>query len=287
VGFERTTKRKKVRVDGADTPRLSDALGALPAVIFSPGDVTLVSGAPSERRRYLDVVLALTSRRYLQALQTYRGALQRRNAALRDVFRAGGGDGRVSVWEPALADAGAVLYAERVAWAAGAAPEFTRLCEAIGERGQASMQYVSALATAPDPREALAAALEEKRPLDVKRGITHAGPHRDDLGLTLDARELRLFGSAGQQRTAAIALRMIEASTLHERLGAAPLFLLDDPFAELDARRSHRILALLRGAGLGQTFLAVPRAEDIPSELTSLVRYGVRDGVLTPESSVQ
>jgi DNA replication and repair protein RecF len=282
VGFERATKRKRAKVDGVEPPRLSDALGALPSVIFSPVDVQLVAGAPSERRRYLDVVLALTSRRYLAALQGYRGALARRNAALRDVARTGGGDARAAVWEPALAEHGAVLWAERVAWVERAAPEFTRLCAAIGERAATRMRYATALAPAEgDVAGALLAALAQKRSLDVRRGLTHAGPHRDDVELLLDGRDLRLFGSAGQQRTAAIALRMLEAATLRDRSGAAPLFLLDDPFAELDARRSHRILEILGDAGLGQTVLAVPRAVDIPPELTRLQRWNINDGVLT------
>jgi DNA replication and repair protein RecF len=279
VGFDRAGKRKKATLGGAEPPRLADALGALPSVIFSPGDVQLVAGAPSERRRYLDVVLALTSRRYLQALQGYRGAL-----ALRDVARVGGSDARAAVWEPALAEHGAVLWRERVAWVERAAPEFSRLCAAIGERGVGRMRYATALAPGEDVAAALADALAAKRALDVRRGLTHAGPHRDDLELLLDGRDLRLFGSAGQQRTAAIALRMLEAATLRDRSGATPLFLLDDPFAELDSRRSHRILELLADAGLGQTILAVPRAADIPPELTRLERWGIRDGVLEPAS---
>jgi DNA replication and repair protein RecF len=288
VGFERAGKRKRVRREGAEVPRLSDALGSLPSVIFSPVDVQLVSGSPSERRRYLDVVLALTSRRYLTALQSYRAALSRRNAALRDVARTGAGDARVAVWEPALAEHGAVLWAERVQWVEQAAPEFARLCAAIGERGEVRMRYASALAMRDgEPRAVLADALAAKRPHDIRRGVTHAGPHRDDLELQLASaegtpRELRTFGSAGQQRTAAIALRMLEAATLRERSGASPLLLLDDPFAELDARRAHRILELLDDAGLGQTMLAVPRPVDIPPELTRLERWRIRDGVLAP-----
>ena len=282
VGYERQTRRKRVLLDGAEPSRLSEALGALPAVVVAPSDVQLVAGGPAERRRFLDVVLSLSSRRYLSALQRYRGALLRRNAALRELSRTGRDAGAVEVWEPALAEYGAVLWTERAAWIATAAPQFTHLCTAIGESGEARMRYVSTLASEAHPDEQLRHALASQRSTDIRRGLTHAGPHRDDVELTLGGRELRLFGSGGQQRTAAIALRMLEGATLRARVGAEPLLLLDDPFAELDARRSSRILELLRDAGLGQTILAVPRASDIPPELTRLERWRVRAGVLSP-----
>jgi DNA replication and repair protein RecF len=280
VGFDRQTRRKKVTVDGAEAGRLSDALGTLPSVLFSPRDAALVAGAPSERRRYLDVVLALTSRRYLSALQHYRAALLRRNAALRDAARGRPDDGRAAVWEPALAQHGAVLWSERTAWVEQWADEFAALCGAIGERAPVRLRYATQLAAEGAVADALLAALAARRGLDMKRGLTHAGPHRDDLEILLGDRELRVFGSAGQQRTAALALRILEARTLRERVGAAPLLLLDDPFAELDAHRSGRILALLADGGLGQTVLAVPRAGDIPPELTRLERRTIRDGAL-------
>lgn len=282
VGYERQTKRKRVLLDGAEPSKLSEALGALPSVVVAPSDVQLVAGGPAERRRFLDVVLSLSSRRYLRALQRYRGALLRRNAALRELSRAGRDQSVVEVWEPALAEYGAVLWTERAAWVAASAPEFTRLCTAIGESADARMRYVSTLGAECAPDEQLRRALATQRPNDLRRGLTHAGPHRDDLELTLGGHELRLFGSGGQQRTAAIALRMLEGATLRARFGAEPLLLLDDPFAELDARRSSRILELLRDAGLGQTVLAVPRSSDIPPELTRLERWRVSAGELSP-----
>jgi DNA replication and repair protein RecF len=291
AGFERQGRRKRVKVDGAEPARLSDALGALPCVLFSPADVDLVAGAPSSRRRYLDILLALSSRPYLAALQRYRAALAQRNAALRDALRSAGGraEQRVAVWEAPLAEHGAVLWRERVRWSERAAGRFAELCAAIGEQAPVEMRYATALE--PDSTEVeevvrtLARSLEQKRALDMRRGLTHAGPHRDDLALTLDGRELRAFGSAGQQRTAAIALRLLEAETLHHRLGAAPLFLLDDPFAELDARRSSRILELLAAQGMGQTLLTVPRESDIPPALTGLARWRIAAGVISHDDA--
>jgi DNA replication and repair protein RecF len=281
VGFERASKKKKVTIDGSVPRRLSDALGKLPSVMFSPRDLELISGAPSERRRYLDLLLALTNRKYLNALQHYRANLARRNAALRNATRRGANDSEVAVWEPALAEHGSVLIETRAKWVTDRTDEYARVSEEIGEKGQARMRYVCAFADSEARHDVLLAALEEKRSLDMRRGITSVGPHRDDLELTLDGRDLRLFGSAGQQRTAAIALRMLEAATLKEHAGAEPVLLLDDPFAELDIRRAARILLMIEKRGLGQTILAVPREADIPPGLMQLDRLSVRDGVVS------
>src|SRR5262249_8987863 len=162
----------------------------------------------------------------------YRAALLRRNAALRSAALSGGRDAdAVAVWEPALAEHGAALWRERRSWVAEMEDKLEELCREIGEGGRVRMRYASTLAVSDDPRAALARALEEKRASDLRRGLTHVGPHRDDLVVTLEGRDLRVFGSAGQQRTAAIALRMLEAATVTERRGLAPMLLLDDPFA--------------------------------------------------------
>lgn len=289
VGFERAGKRKRVTLGGAEPDRLTDALGAFPAVIFSPQDAVLVSGAPSMRRRYLDIMLSLTSPSYLNALQRYRGALVRRNAAMRATSRQNV-EAKVAVWEPALAEHGARLWEARRHWVEHHAEQYTSLCSAIGERGVARMRYVSSLENADDPETALREVLERKRALDLRRGLTHVGPHRDDLELTLADPEtaphdLRTYGSAGQQRTAAIALRLLEAATLRAHTGSEPLVLLDDPFAELDVRRASRILELLNAEGRGQTVLAVPRSTDIPVGLTRLEHWQIASGVLTRAES--
>ena len=285
VGFDRVTRRKRVRVDGGDPERLSDAIGSLPAVMFAPGDVELVAGAPSARRRYLDILLALSSRSYLTALQRYRLALGHRNAALRDVARSRRQEDRIIVWEAPLAEHGAVLWKARLDWIERNAERFAALCSAIGESAAVTMRYASAVGPEDDLAAALARALAERRTSDVRRALTHAGPHRDDLILTIAGRELRTFGSAGQHRTAAIALRMVEADTLSDRRGGRPLMLLDDPFAELDLRRASRIVDLLAQEGLGQTILAVPRESDIPAGLPSLERRRIRAGEIAPWES--
>lgn len=312
VAYERSTKRKKAMIDGVEHAKLSEALGALPSVCFSPVDVALVAGGPAERRHFLDVTLALTDSRYLQSLQQYRAALRQRNAALRVAQRRAGkragsdenDSAAVAVWEPTLAQHGAMLAAIRNSWCMQHAALFAEWCERIGERVPVSMTYTSAtirdnstrahdaepagFASAQERlavqhrkfRDAYLAAFEQQRANEFRRGITLVGPHRDDLQLHLGDRDLRTFGSNGQQRTAAIALRMLELRTLRETLGTPPLLLLDDPFAELDANRSARVLSLLEESGVGQVLLTVPRDEDVPPAFTRLERRRMVNGAL-------
>lgn len=290
AGYDAATQKKKVSVDNVEVTRLSDAIGAVPAVLFSPADVALVRGAPAERRRFLDVMLALADRGYLLALQRYRQALAQRNAALRALnghARDAESLDAVAAFEPALADAGAIMLTKRHAWAADAAPAYADTLDAIGERTSVSLSLKRSAAGKVDDSEMAAwlrTTFAAQRAHDVRRGTTHTGPHRDEVQLLLDGRDLRSFGSNGQQRSAAIALRMLEARTLHSALGTAPLLLLDDPFAELDADRSARILGLLGSRGLGQVVLAVPRIEDIPRALTGLQTVRVHQGTLSPDA---
>lgn len=290
AGFDAIAQKKKVSIDGVEVLRLSDAIGAAPAVLFSPADVALVRGAPAERRRFLDVMLALADRQYLLALQRYRHALAQRNAALRALnghARDAEALDAVAAFEPALADAGAIMLAKRHIWATESAPAYADVLGAIGERTSVSLTLKrggGARVDDADLAEWLRTTLAAQRVHDVRRGTTHTGPHRDEVQLLLDGRDLRSFGSNGQQRSAAIALRMLEARTLQTALGAAPLLLLDDPFAELDADRSARILGLLGSHGLGQVALAVPRSEDIPRALTGLQTVRVHHGTLRPDA---
>jgi DNA replication and repair protein RecF len=286
AGFEREpgTGRRRIVLDGVPCERVADALGALPSVAFSPSDVILVAGGPAARRRWLDVTLASTSPRYLAALRDYRLALAQRNAALRSRSRSS----PASVWDGALASSGAVLTIARAAFLAWARPRARDHGVALGERGSIELRHrtgeaLVAGATEEQAREAITVALAAGHDRDVERGMTHHGPHRDDVDLRLDGVSLRRFGSAGQQRTAAIALRMLECHWHREQGGRDPLLLLDDPVAELDRSRAARVLELLTSQASNQVLLAVPREDDIPPALVSLSRRRMRDGTVETE----
>jgi DNA replication and repair protein RecF len=267
-------RRKRIQVDGQEPGRLADAVGAWLAVSFLPDDVSLAAGAAADRRGYLDRLLSLADRHYLRGLSRYRGALAQRNSALRqgrwDVARA---------FDAPLAAAGAEIVSRRERWAAGAAGQFAAEFECLGEGAEARLQYRA--------REGLSeltawtAALADAWPRDQARGMTTVGPHRDDLLLEVGGKPLREFGSNGQQRAAAVALKLIELAALREACGTEPALLLDDVFAAFDRERQRRLARRLLEVPGRQVFLTAPRPDELPPDL-ALPVWRMDAGKVTP-----
>jgi DNA replication and repair protein RecF len=276
VTYTAQSRRKQIALDGAPMARLSDAAGAWVAVAFLPRDVALAGGAASERRLYLDRMLSLASIDYLRALARYRAALAQRNAALRL-----GQAPLAQAFDAPLAEAGSEVIALRLRWMSGAARRFAEGFAALGEPGAAGLSYRTD-ATLADPA-GWAEALQRVRGRDLGRGMTTIGPHRDDLVLTVDGRSLRDFGSTGQLRSAAVALRLLELTTIEDSRGVPPALLLDDVFAELDAERQARLADRLLAEGRRQVFITAPRRDELPAGL-ALPVWPVSRGVVQATS---
>jgi DNA replication and repair protein RecF len=274
AGYEVAGRRKKVTVDGQPATKLGDAVGRVLAITFSPADRALVAGGPAERRRYLDILLSLSDRAYLEALTAQRAALRQRNTALRR--------GRVdTAWafDQAFARPAAAVTARRLAWVGLQVERFRTVIEELGERDRAAMEYQVRRGGGGDPEDVLAG-LAAARDRDARRGMTTVGPHRDELRLTLDGHDARQVGSAGQQRTVALALRLLEAESLTRAHGTAPVALFDDAFAELDVLRQGRLLRLIADTLPGQAIVTAPREAEIPEALLDRPRWRMRGGRL-------
>ena len=275
ASFLRDGRKKRITIDGVETPRLADAVGRWLAVAFLPTDLHLVQGPAAERRQYLDRVLSLSDQAYLRALLRYRGVVAQRNAAL----RAGRAD-LARAFEPGLAEPGAYVVGRRLGWVTATAPRFVAECGTMGETMTPTLRYRGNPDLA-DPG-AWSAALEAAAPREAARGMSLIGPQRDDLVLELDGHTLREFGSTGQQRTAAIALKLCELTTLGEMRGTEPVLLLDDVFAELDRDRQERLAQRLGGPGVRQVFVTAPRRDELPPAL-ELPVFEVREGRVRSE----
>jgi DNA replication and repair protein RecF len=304
AAFQRTGRRKKVELGGLEMDRIGDALGAFGAVVFDLDDAGLVSGAPGRRRRFLDIVLSLVVPGYLADLQRYRAVLGQRNEAL----RAGRGE-VVDAWTEGLVGPGARLMAARDSWIGERTTGFRHYHEVISGGPGASLAYEPGLPSGvPEPagvvrdadvdsaaamqswEDRIRLGLEAGRQSDMRRGFTTVGPHRDDLVIRAEVepegpeRDLRAYGSGGQKRTAAIALRLAEADSLRDARGREPVYLLDDVFAELDRDRAERVFHLLEDGRSGQVFLTAPKPADMPFRDGGLARWRLRDGVLVEDA---
>jgi DNA replication and repair protein RecF len=271
--WDAATAGKRVTVAGEEQGRITDALGAWLAVTFLPGDLALVQAGASERRRWLDRLLSLGSPAYLEALLRYRAAVAQRNAALRrgDMESAG-------AFDVPLAQHGSAVVRGRLDWVGNAGTRWREELDRLGEPLEVSLGYRGHEEL--NDASAWTAPLAAARDRDLRRGQTHVGPHRDDLVLGLAGRALREFGSTGQQRTAAIGLRLLEHATLSSDRESRPALLVDDVFAELDAGRQARLAGRLNEMGT-QLVVTAPRPEDLPDALEA-PRWHVADGMIRP-----
>lgn len=260
VGFVQG-EPKATRVDGAAVERLLDVEVRPLVSVFLPDRLELVKGAPAVRRAHLDQFVAALWPARSATRRLYSQALAQRNALIARI-RSGHGSGEsLSTWDAQLARHGIALMSDRGAAVKLIAERFERLGAALGLDGDPSVAYrPRSRATEP---EQLAAELAERLESDLERGFTGHGPHRDDLATTHEGRDLRAYGSQGQQRLALLALLLAEREVIAEHRPAPPLMLLDDVMSELDRDRREALVEVLRSSA-GQSVITATDLEHVP-----------------------
>ena len=256
-------KKKSVFVDRKRANRLSDLMGHVQCVIFSPEDLMLVKEGPAIRRRYLDMMLSQLSTAYFTALQQYQKALDQRNALLREAKKGARLDAAMmDAFEEAMAAQCAVVIPLRrrmVSHTAFIAGE--KYASISGrEYEEFRMEYQCSV---PEGEDIVRYAMDEwksGRQEDVFRGSTSFGIHREDILLTLKGREMKVFASQGQIRTAALSMKLAQLEVFRGETGEAPILLLDDVMSELDMTRRTRLLEEISGV---QTFITCTDESDL------------------------
>jgi DNA replication and repair protein RecF len=269
-----STHERKLSLDGQPVRRVTDYFGTFRAVVFCTEDLLLVKGSSRVRRRFLDLLLAQTQADYLPTLQRYTQALRSRNALLRQ--RTSDATALES-FSQQLVQLGNELMARRRQLVPRLSPLARLAYRRIShDAEELVLDYV------PSVERDFATELARSRSRELTQRLTVVGPHRDDLSLRLNDRPAAQFGSEGQKRTLAIALKMAQAEYLEGIHGAPPVLLIDDVMGELDVKRRSGFVPLLAGArqGRGQVFLTCTE-ENWPSELSrDLQRWEVRAGTL-------
>ena len=256
-------QKKLIQIDGKRIRKFSELMGCLQCVIFSPEDLDLVKEGPAIRRRFLDMMISQFSRAYFISLQQYRLAMEQRNALLKEIKMNRPVDNRMlDVYEQAMAASAETIVAERKKVIRLLAEESLLTYRTISgrEEEEFSVHYQSVLRETDSPMEEMIHALKENREDDVRYGMTSCGPHRDDLVMTLNRKNMKMFASQGQMRTAALSLKLAQMKVFKSISGEYPVLLLDDVMSELDiSRRMH----LLEEIGNTQTFITCTDESDL------------------------
>ena len=260
--------RKQIRLNGVPR-RAMDLLGQLMVVLFLPDDIALVSGSPGGRRRYLDVMLCQIDPGYCRSLARYSQVVSQRNALLRDLRERGGDPAQLMFWDQRLVGDGAIPVARRQKalcvldeLARAIHGELTDGTEHLHLRYQPSVE-IEGQDTVAAIGAAFQAQLQSLRRREVPAGVTLVGPHRDEVRFLIDDVDAGVYGSRGQQRTAALALRLAEVGLMRRETGEHPVLLLDDVLSELDAMR-RRFLVEWLGNGPEQAILTTTDMHTLP-----------------------
>lgn len=251
--------------------------GIVKAICFSPEDLDLVRGDPSERRSFLDHLLIQRNPRLGGVISDYEKALKQRNTLL----KARAPESTLAPWNEHLANFGGEIIAARLKLIRELIPHLMNSYENISVKKQPSLEYKSNLDNLTEDKEdnksEILRKIEEVGFQERERGVSLVGPHRDDLLLNLGEHPVKGFASHGESWSIALSLRLASYQLLKAD-GDNPILILDDVFSELDEKRRERLVALTNTAE--QTLITVAVANDLPSELTGS-RYQVANGLVT------
>lgn len=267
---------KSVWIDGNRASRLSEMMGLLRCVIFSPEDLNLIREGPAVRRRFLDMMISQISRPYFIALQQYRTAMNHRSAILRTArLENRPVSGMIEDFEQAMSDYAETIYRERFGHERFLSEMANEMYREISGREQETfqIQYRSYLKSERDGSPSLKEALRDCREEDMKNGTTSVGPHRDDLSLMLNSRNMKNYASQGQMRTGALSLKLAQLKVIQKVTGENPVLLLDDVMSELDPERRSNLLHILQDT---QTFITCTDRSDL-SDYIHYRTYQVRE----------
>ena len=240
--------KKSISINRVPIAKVAELMGQINCIFFSPDELKLVKEAPADRRRFMNIDISQIDKSYFYALTRYNKILQQRNAYLKN-----NNDSReLSIWDDQLIKQGQIIITKRQAFIQKLTPYvIAKHQELTGGQETITLTYE----TCTD----LAQELNSARERDLRLRTTTVGPHRDDIAILINGKDVRIYGSQGQQRTVALSIKLAELDLFTDITGERPILLLDDVFSELDSNRQARLLTALKNTQ------AVITATDAPS----------------------
>ena len=252
---------KSLMINRVPINNTRELFGRIPIVSFSPEDLRLIKAGPSERRRFMDIEICQLSPVYYQDLRTYHRTLRQRNHLLKTIQKDKSQADALPIWDEQLTLYGTKIMKTRAAFITKIAQLATEIHQEITQDKETlQLQYKPAI---PDINNYQATLLKNHQ-RDITMGITQAGIHRDDILFQVHGLNARAYASQGQQRTAALSLKLAEIRLMYEKTGTLPILLLDDVFSELDHKRQQFLLHQIKNA---QTLLTCTGLDDVASKI--------------------
>ena len=262
--------KKNIYLNGIKIKKLSELLGNLNIVIFTPDDINILKGGPQNRRRFLDIMISQLRPNYMHILNLYIKTMEQRNNYLRQIKEEHKDENLLEIWDEKLAEYAIKIYEYRKEFIEKIIKKLDIIHKNItnGEE-QIELEYV----TECDSKEKYLKLLKERRKLDIIKGFTTKGVHRDDFMIYINKKDIKIFGSQGQNRTAMLSLKLAELQVIYDEIGEYPILLLDDFMSELDKTRRKNFLENIEG-----TQVIITGTEKLDIENLKYLEYNVSNG---------
>ncbi len=269
------SNKKNIFLNGIKLKKLSELLGNINVVIFTPDDINILKGGPQNRRRFLDIMISQLKPNYMYNLNLYLKTIEQRNNYLRQIREENKSEELLDIWDEKL-----IEYAEKISQYR---KEFIKKLqeniikihkEITDNKEELKIEFNTDCENKDNYRKIL----KERRKLDIIKGYTTKGIHRDDFSIFINGKNLSIYGSQGQHRTSILSLRMAELDIIYDEIGEYPILLLDDFMSELDEKRRNHLLEKIKNIQV-----IITCTDKIKLENKNILIYNVKDGKVKKE----
>ena len=263
-------KRKSVYLNGIKIKKLSELLGNLHVVMFNPDDINVLKGGPQNRRKFLDIMISQLKPNYMHNLSLYVKTIEQRNNYLRQIKEEKKSENMLDIWDEELAKYAVIISNYRQEYMEKIKEKIKQIhAEITDNKEDIKIEYL----TECESKENYINLLKQRRKLDIIKGHTTKGIHRDDFMIYINSKQLNIYGSQGQHRTAMLSLKLSELNIIEEEIGEKPILLLDDFMSELDKKRRTHFLEKIK-----DTQVIITCTDKIDIENKNILIYNVKDG---------
>ena len=262
--------KKNIFVNDIKIKRLSELLGKINIVIFTPDDIEIIKGGPDQRRKFLDIMISQLRPNYIHILSLYQKTIEQRNNYLKQIKEEQKDENLLEIWDEKLAEYAIKICEYRKEFIEKLKPKMEKLHKEItNNKEEIKIEYVTECLD----KKIYLDLLKERRKLDILKGFTTKGVHRDDFVIYINGRQLNVYGSQGQQRTSILTLKLAELNLIYDEIGEYPILLLDDFMSELDKSRRESLVQHIK-----ETQVIITCTDKLALENFEYLEYNVKEG---------